>query len=463
MKKTNTHVFAAFASLIMAFPVGQTALNAQESCTVTVQNVQSYTPGKRKDGSLIPAEFANSINCIGAPQNNDAPGTAINYVSLGFGGEIVVRLTGRIADGSGADFRIVETTLTTTNCSRIPERVEVFGSQDGCNFVCLGSLCQDGNVDLAGSGIDWVEYVKLHDISPLAHPFQGDLLANGYDFDGIQCLSGAASASAPLNTTLMAMYPRTFLNYLPANPTTIPLSRRNPQLATGAPQNNNGTPITFTSLGFGGEITLVFDYIVFDKQGPDLQVVETSGSTNYPEKAEFYGSSCGNEWVLLNITQDGNVLEQDGWIDFGGMLYGLKYLRIIDRSKRSQFSGAADGYDVDGVVVINGTNCSAGSNTALGRFEDEFSMVPDEAGRAEVFPNPFNGITQLTYTGGSKAEEMLFTLSSITGQVVSVEALQVGEGESITRQIDLSNFGTGIYLLEVRGAFGREVYKLINN
>jgi hypothetical protein len=235
-------------------------------------------------------------------------------------------------------------------------------------------------------------------------------------------------------------------------------------LATGAPENNNGSPITFTSLGFGGEITLVFDYLVFDKEGPDLQVIETSGSGNYPEKAEFYGSSCGNNWVLLNITQDGNVFEQDGWIDFGGTLYSLKYLRIIDRSKRSQFSGAADGYDVDGVTVINGSNClSTGSNTINARYEEVLSNIPDEAGKAEMFPNPFSTSTALTFTGGSVDEVLSYRVTNIAGQQISSETISIAAGEMIQRNLDLSTYPSGIYLLEVSGEFGREVYKLLKN
>jgi len=464
---TKLCVAVAFSSAVFISPneaMAQTNPPNPGACEISISNVISYNPGKCRDGSLIPAAFANATRCIGVPQNNDSPGVDVNYVSLGFGGEIVVQLSGRVADGTGADLRIVETTLTTTNCSRIPEKVEVFGSQDGCNFVCLGSLCQDGNLDLSGSGLEWIRFIKLHDISPVTHPFNNDLVANGFDLDGITCLSGVAASTLPVNSTFTAMNPRTYLNYLPANPTSIPLSRRNPMLATGAPENNNGSPITFTSLGFGGEITLVFDYLVFDKEGPDLQVIETSGSGNYPEKAEFYGSSCGNNWVLLNITQDGNVLEQDGWIDFGGTLYSLKYLRIIDRSKRSQFSGAADGYDVDGVTVINGSNClSTGSNTINARYEEVLSNIPDEAGKAEMFPNPFSTSTALTFTGGSVDEVLSYRVTNIAGQQIGSETISIAAGEMIQRNLDLSTYPSGIYLLEVSGEFGREVYKLLKN
>lgn len=463
MKHFNSKSAAVLFAAGLLSISGSGLIAQNTNCGITIASVESFLPGKRKDGSLVPAQFLNTQNVLGTPQNSDAG--AINYTSLGFNGEITVKLSGKIANGEGPDFRLVETTSNPiiSNCNRYPERVEVFGSQDGCNFVCLGTVCQDANIDLAGSGLEWIEYVKLHDVSPVTHPFNNDMGANGYDLDGITCLSSAAENASP-NNTFIAGHPRTYLDYFPANPTTIPLSRRNPENATGAPQNNNGTPITFVSLGFGGEITLVFDYVVFDKEGPDLFVTETSGSTNYPEKAELYGSACGSNWVLLDVTEDGNVLNQDGWIDFSGALYGLKYLRIIDRSRRSQFSGAADGYDVDGVTVINGSQCSPSSNTTqFIQLEDGLSMVPDEASRAEVFPNPFQSMTQLQLTAGSADESLNITVRSITGQTISTEQIQLQAGDQRIRTVDLSVFPAGIYLIEVQGAFGRETYKLVKN
>jgi len=144
-------------------------------------------------------------------------------------------------------------------------------------------------------------------------------------------------------------------------------------------------------------------------------------------------------------------------------LYGLKYLRIVDRSRRNQFSGAADGYDVDGVTVINGSQCSPSSTAQLARLDDGLSIVPDEASRAEVFPNPFQSMTQLQLTAGSSDESLAISVRSITGQVISTEQIQLMAGDQLIRIVDLSVFPAGIYLLEVQGAFGRETYKLVKN
>ncbi|MEZ5173656.1 MAG: hypothetical protein R2850_09165 [Bacteroidia bacterium] len=352
-KALFTCAFSASALLLAAQPEPPVS---PAMCEIYASEVISYNPQKCKDGSTISSAFTNSNNALGAPTDSDQPGP-VNYASLGFGGDITLMLSAPLADSEGDDFEVVETTYNNV-CARYPERAEIFVSQDGCNFVCLGQACHNGSFDLAGSGLDWIQYVKIHDISPINHHFGGQANANGYDVDGVRCLNGVVAENPVMNSEFLAGAPRTAMNFIPSHPETIAEARLNPENATGFPEGGNGSPVTFTSLGFGGEITLVFDYIVFDQEGPDLFVTETSGSSNYPEKAQFFGSACGGDWVELTTTEDGVTLEQDGWIDFNGTLYGLKYLRIVDRSRRSQFNGGADGYDVDGVVSLNQTSCT---------------------------------------------------------------------------------------------------------
>ena len=471
MKQINTKQAGLFLSaIVLGIAMPFNMVNAQPDvpnsgtgCEISIQSVISFQPAKRKDGSVIPVEFTNTQNVLGAPQNSDAAG-AVNYVSLGFGGEITVMLSNRLANGTGADVRVVETTFSTSPCSRYPEKADVFVSQDGCNFVFVGQTCQDGSFDLAGTGLDWVRYVKIHDVSVVTLPFQNDVLANGFDLDGIQCINGSASSTAPFNTSFLAGSARNYQNFIPVNPASIAANRLNPMNATGVPQNNNGTPVTFTSLGFGGEITLVFDYAVFDKAGPDLFVTETSGSNSYPEKAEFYGSMNGTDWVALSTTEDGVTLEQDGWIDFNGALYSLKYLRIIDRSRRTQFTTGADGYDVDGVTVINGSNCSStGVSTSNARFYQTENNVPDESGVSSVFPNPFTNACSFGYTAGSMDEKVNIQVLNITGQSVYNNQFEVIAQQTISKSIDFSNLPAGIYIMEISSINGKESKKLIKN
>ena len=174
--------------------------------------------------------------------------------------------------------------------------------------------------------------------------------------------------------------------------------------ATGVPQNNNGTPVTFTSLGFGGEITLVFDYAVFDKAGPDLFVTETSGSNNYPEKAEFY------------------------------------------------------------VTVMNGSNCSStGISTLSARFYQTENNVPDESGVSSVYPNPFSNSFAFGFTAGTFDEKVNIQVVSITGQSVYTNQFEVAGQETISKSIDFSHLPAGIYIMEISSSNGKETMKMIKN
>ena len=423
-------------------------------CEIYASEVVFYNPKKCKDGSDINAALSNPEKALFAPQDSDQPGP-VNYVALGFGGYITLKLSAPLVDGKGYDFEIVETTYNNI-CARYPEKAEVFVSQDGCNFVCLGIACHNGMFDLTGTGLDWIQYVKIHDVSPITHHYNGQGNANGYDVDGIRCLNGIQVENPVLNEELLVGAPRTSMNYLPSNPQTIAENRRNPDNATGFPEGGNGSPVTFTSLGFGGEVTLVFDYVVFDQEGPDLFVTETSGAANYPERAQFFGSSCGIDWIELTSTEDGITLEQDGWIDFNGNLYALKYLRIVDRSRRSQFGGGADGYDVDGVVSLN--NC--GNVNEDTRIADN-TATQDEVTSISVSPNPFKSDLRLDIATSNSDNTAVIEVYNFLGQQVFSSRINVASSSNVSEVLNLGDLKTGVYFVTVETNTSKETIKLI--
>ncbi|MFN4123884.1 MAG: hypothetical protein ACK4GL_11340, partial [Flavobacteriales bacterium] len=142
-----------------------------ESCNAIA--VVSYFPGKQNNGSDIPEAFNNPENALGEPQNSDeaVPDAQANYVSLGFGGSITLKMSGNIKNGEGSDIKVVETTYSNMsgNCNRYPERVKAFASQDGCNWVYLGEGCQDAEFDLGP--LNWARFIRLVDSSPITAAF----------------------------------------------------------------------------------------------------------------------------------------------------------------------------------------------------------------------------------------------------------------------------------------------------
>ncbi|MEX1189248.1 MAG: T9SS type A sorting domain-containing protein [Bacteroidia bacterium] len=430
------------------------------NCNISADSVMSYNPKKRKDGSEIPAQFANPANALGTPTDSDIPGP-VNFAALGFGGDITLRLSAPIADAKGNDFEVVETSYNTV-CRRYPETAQVFVSQDNCNFVYLGIACHNQQFDLSGSGLDWIQYVRIHDVSRIESPQFDFATANGYDVDGIKCLHGIIAENPVLNNVFVSGVPRTAINYLPTDPQTIAENRRIPENATGIPEGGNGSPVTFTSLGFGGEITLIFDYTVFDQEGPDLFVTETSGSANYPERAQFFGSLTGDDWVELGNTEDGFTLYQDGWIDFDGQLYGLNYLRIVDRTARSQFGSGADGYDVDGVEAINTLNCSTSEESAARKSAIEYGVI-DELPSADVYPNPFSDILKVSMFGSLANENVNVSIFSVDGREMSRSMFTTGTSEKNEFVIPVNGLSKGIYLIEINSVNGKFTRRIVKN
>ncbi len=152
-------------------------------------SIISFDQGTRKDGRRISRFRSNPDRAIGNPRER----RYFNFVSLGFGGSITVELNNEIFDNKDTnEFAIFESTGFFDNipCHYYPEAAEVFASQDGVEFVSLGTTCQDGEFDLATGNLRSAKYIKVVDTSDKAvFPW----FADGYDLDAIVCLENGQS------------------------------------------------------------------------------------------------------------------------------------------------------------------------------------------------------------------------------------------------------------------------------
>lgn len=124
------------------------------------ESVVNFRQGTTNLFSPVETERSNPNLSLGETINSDE----LNFVSLGFEGEITIKMSNPIRNGQGNDLKIWETTYDSLNCNVYPERAWVFASQDGCNFVSLGLICQDSELDLGD--LNWALYVKILDVSP---------------------------------------------------------------------------------------------------------------------------------------------------------------------------------------------------------------------------------------------------------------------------------------------------------
>lgn len=155
---------------------------------LSIERVVSFDQGRRRNNFSVSYFRSNPDKALEVYENR-----IFNFVSLGFGGELVLEVNRPFLDQSGADFKVVETTFGWKGlpCYWYPEKAEIFASKFGVEFVSLGEVCLDGEVDLADGKLDWAQFIKIVDISD---KYRFSKWADGYDVDGIQFLGSNPSA-----------------------------------------------------------------------------------------------------------------------------------------------------------------------------------------------------------------------------------------------------------------------------
>lgn len=142
----------------------------------SAQHVISFNQGLRKNGTPVSLSRSNPNNAIGIPQGTEN----VNFVSLGLGGELILKFDFTVFNQSGDDIKIVETTYANPLCSDYPEKAFIDVSMDGVTFVELGEVCLDSYIELGD--IMCFQYIRIKDRSA-ATDFSSS--SDGYDVDGV--------------------------------------------------------------------------------------------------------------------------------------------------------------------------------------------------------------------------------------------------------------------------------------
>jgi hypothetical protein len=394
--------------------------------------VVDFKQGTTNLNSSIIEERSDSIKSLGMTTNSDDE----NFVSLGFGGSITIRMSQPIKNGDGFDLKIWETTYESPSCERYPEKAFVFASQDGCNFLPLGLVCQDEELDL--KDLNWANYIRIIDVSP-TNGFIRYGEVDAYDLDAVE---GYYLETVMEPTELKSGYATGVIQYTQGtrkNGTPIALSRTNPLNALGIPQGND--LVNFVSLGFGGSLILSLDFAKFNQPGWDLQLIETTygnpSCLDYPEKVFVEVSKDLENWEYVDI------LCLDGYIDVQNIDW-FKYVRLTDRSAATKFSESADGYDVDGVLVIQ--DCETLQSRIVER-DDIFT--PDEESDDILYPNPFSDVIYLT-----NPQEVTINVMDFAGRKV--------KSFTGSEKFDVSDLRSSYYYFEINYPDGtKNISKLI--
>ena len=229
----------------------------------SVGSIVKATQGKQSDGTPVATDRSDSSKVLGIPDGNNTPG---EFYTLGFGGEIILKMDGGILNRPGNDLYIYETSFGQPDCDDYPEKAEIFVSTDMNSWTSLGIICQDGGVDIAP--LDWILYVKVKDVSD---PSGFSEVVDGFDLDGIQCIRPQQKQVVQKNESF-TIYP-------------IPVT--------------SVLNVTFNEMKFGETLTAaVFDVMGKQVLRTEIKIDETSGSLSIP----MSGLSPGNYVLQLTGT-----------------------------------------------------------------------------------------------------------------------------------------------------------------
>jgi hypothetical protein len=154
-----------------------------------VNTVISFTQGPDHQGFAISPERSNPTKALGNPEDNDNLNVPINFVSLGFGGEIILKINYPLdISNSLSILQIFETTWGYSNCNIYPETANIYVSKDNVNWYFLGTTCLNDNTIYTPNitGLDTLLYIKVKDISPVNRFQNFNFTSDGYDLDGVK-------------------------------------------------------------------------------------------------------------------------------------------------------------------------------------------------------------------------------------------------------------------------------------
>lgn len=331
----------AFNNEIMGDQTVSTFIGPEEACYAS--NVIAFSQGKTSNGQSVTADRSDPEKALGLPDMSNAPN---GFVSLGINGYIILEFPGAIFDQPGNDIMIYETSYSGDACGRSDdEMAKIELSQDGINWIYYGEICRDEAIDIAGLGLDYVTQIKITDNTTMG----GD----GYDVDGVVAINGCQDIPEEgcYGSEVIAG------SYLPGldkngKPLTNP-KRIDPSKALGKPQDDN--TYNFVSLGYGGQITIGFDGVVYNEPGDDLMIVETSfgnpSFTTYQESADVFVTQNGIDFYFIGSVQT----NQSARLDIDNAPIYLQYItqvRVVDTTPANSIS--LDGFDLDGIVALTG-------------------------------------------------------------------------------------------------------------
>lgn len=151
-------------------------------------DVCDFNQGPNNIGGPVSILRSDSSRALYSPENIDIETGTINFVSLGFGGDITLKLQSKYSINATTTFGIYETTYIYDDCDVYGEIAQIYLSSDNIDYVYLGETCLNSNTlfDVSQTGLDSIQYIKVIDISEASSFNKFSFVSDGYDLDGIE-------------------------------------------------------------------------------------------------------------------------------------------------------------------------------------------------------------------------------------------------------------------------------------
>ncbi len=305
----------------------------------------AYNPGLKNNGQ--PITDANRIDptkALGAPQLDDT----FNFVSLGYGGELVLGFDGAVLNGDGDDILVAETTFGNNTFETYAESADVLVSRNGTDFFYVGSITtkEAATFDIsdAGQGFGYIIAVKIVDTTP-----EGSVSDDAFDVDGVEALNGCGPIPLIEEGDCYATESILYVAGTRSNGNALPANRIDENKALGEPEGTDAN--VFVTLGYGGSIILGFDGAVLNNEGADIAVIETSfgnqGCAAYREYADVYVSLDGIDFHFAKT-----VCKSDNLVDIAdaGDFDFINFVKLVNNDV---LTTTGDGFDLDGVIALH--------------------------------------------------------------------------------------------------------------
>lgn len=446
-----------------------------------------FQQGPNRAGGAVAPARSNPDKSLVA-EMSDATGD-MNFVSLGFGGSIILKNSCPIANVPGADITLFETTWgNPPDDPGVSEEAKVWASQSGAagSWVLIGTGIHNHSYDIV---LPWAQYFKIKDITNSDPMIIGDG-DDAYDVDGMTYAAllpedpglepgicgfhqGWAKGSPAVSGAGIHPYRK---NHLAAT-----VLEDYPALTTFAARDNNltyaapaPTHYNFWSMGFGSVadpsyMCFVLPYAVFDGPGNEFQLFETTWNNkpcpNYPETVRLWVSQDGLSWT------DAGDMCKDGFLDLAGTgLDWVGYLKYVDKTDPAAFTAGADAYDIDGFLILTEppTNdtpndiCSSAPTrkvVAPVDFKDN-SIVPEEMEVLQVIGNPVTSDIHVRFTNAEENAVNLVVRNHM-GQEVSRTSHSGDLFQIEEKTIPASDLAAGVYFVSLEGAGYKETVKFV--